>query len=277
MVIFAALINLLSRYMLGELRRLDKRGGYYIAEDSTARGSGKILNACVPILPAPNAVVVIKSLLQALGDRELEAVLRHEEGHIRSRRPLFITTALAAFYFTYHNVDKALDAYLGSSVLHLSAGLAFGFTLGVLYINTTLRGLERKADHYATAHGYSEELKKALSRLPERSGLLSRLPDPHPIRRARAGAIEGFEAPSWHVKVIAAPVFLMSLTFAAHLAQRLADRTGIAVITLGLALMLTVFISSGVHSVCGARAKGCASVIRTEFATALVIVARSLG
>ncbi|MEM0464432.1 M48 family metalloprotease [Pyrobaculum sp.] len=172
LVIFAALINLLSRYMLGALGRFDKRGGYYIAEDSTARGSGKILNACVPILPALNAVVVSKSLLQALGDRELEAVLKHEEGHIGSRCPLFVTTALAAFYFTYHNVVKALDAYLGPSVLHLSAGLALGLALGVLYINTTLWGLERKADHYATANGYSEELKKALSRLPERSGLL---------------------------------------------------------------------------------------------------------
>ncbi|WP_338151409.1 MULTISPECIES: hypothetical protein [Pyrobaculum] len=155
---------------------------------------------------------------------------------------MFVTTALAAFYFTYLNVLKALDAYLGSSVLLLSAGLALGLALGVLYINTTLRGLEREADHYAAVNGYSVELKNALLKIPERSGLLSRLLDPHPIRRARGGAIEGFEEPSWHVKVIAAPVFLMSLAFAAHFAQRLADRTGIAVITLGPALVFTAFL-----------------------------------
>lgn len=244
LAIFAASVYLLRRYALGELRKLEWRGGYYVAEDSAAGGGGKILNACVPLAPGLDAVVVSKSLLEALGDKELEAVLKHEEGHIRYRHALFITTALAAFYLTYHDILKILDAYLGSPAALFPVGLAVGFALGLLYINTTLRSLEREADHYAVANGYSEELKNALSKIPQRPGLLSRLLDPHPLYRARAGAIEGFEGPSWHIRVIAAPVFLISLAFAAHFAQRLADRTGFAVITLGSALMLAAFLTA---------------------------------
>ncbi|MEM3963087.1 hypothetical protein [Pyrobaculum sp.] len=80
LAIFAASVYLLRRYVLGELGRLDKRGGYYIAEDPMARGGGKILNACVPLVPGLDAVVVSRSLLEALGDRELEAVLSMRRG-----------------------------------------------------------------------------------------------------------------------------------------------------------------------------------------------------
>ena len=80
LAIFAASVYLLRRYVLGELKRLERRGGYYVAEDSAARGGNKILNACVPLVPGLDAVVISRSLLEALGDRELEAVLKHEGG-----------------------------------------------------------------------------------------------------------------------------------------------------------------------------------------------------
>lgn len=243
LAIFAASVYLLRRYVLGELRKLEWRGGYYVAEDSAAGGGGKILNACVPLAPGLDAVVVSKSLLEALGDKELEAVLKHEEGHIRYRHALFITTALAAFYLTYHDILKALDAYLGSPAALLPVGLAVGFALGLLLINTTLRSLEREADHYAVVNGYSEELKNALSKIPQRPGLLSRLLDPHPLYHARAGVIEGLEEPSWHIRVIAAPVFLISLAYVAYFAQHLAGHVSVAVvITLGPALVFTAFL-----------------------------------
>ena len=242
LAIFAVSIYFLKQYVLGELKRLERRGGYYVAEDSAAGGGGKILNACVPLVPGLDAVVVSKSLLEALDGGELEAVLKHEEGHIRYRHALFITTALAVFYFAYHDVLKLLDAYLGSPTALLPVGLAVGFALGLLLINTTLRSLEREADHYAVANGYSEELKDALSKIPARAGF-SRLFDPHPIYHARASAIEGFEEPSWHIRVVAAPIFLMSLAFIAHFAQSLAGHVSVAVvITLGPALVFTAFL-----------------------------------
>ncbi len=78
LAIFAASIYLLKRYVLGELRKLDKRGGYYVAEGSAEGGGNKILNACMPLVPGLNAVVVSRSLAEALSGEELEAVLKHE-------------------------------------------------------------------------------------------------------------------------------------------------------------------------------------------------------
>ncbi len=157
---------------------------------------------------------------------------------------LFITVALAAFYITYNNILKTLSAYLGSPAALSLVGIAIGFAFGLLLISATFKGLEKEADHYAAVNGYSEKLRDPLSKIPARSGF-SRLFDPHPIYRARASAINGFEEPSWHVRAIAAPTFLMSLAFVAHFAQLLASRIGVAVlITLGPALMFAAFLTA---------------------------------
>lgn len=286
LAIFAASVYLLRWYVLGELRKLEWRGGYYVAEDFAGGGSRRILNACVPLVPGLNAVVVSRSLLEALDGGELEAVLKHEEGHIRYRHALFITTALAVFYFTFHDILKALDAYLGSPIALFPAGFAVGLALGLLLVNATLRSLEKEADHYAVVNGYSEELKKALSKIPERSGLLSRLLDPHPIRRARPGAIKGFEEPSWHIKVVAAPIFLMSLVFVAYFAQRLAGRISVAVvITLGPAFAFTAFLIAlftayvvlYMHKALGVKPWDSRVVILAYYLGALIAIIFKLG
>mgnify|MGYP001770716231 CR=1 FL=1 len=254
LIILITAIYLIRRNVINALKYLDKRGNYYVAEDFIARSkrlSGrlhdvKVFNACVPIVPGLDVIVVSRSLAEALGEGELSAVVKHEEGHVRYRHVPFITVSLASLYFTYYIILKTVGDYLG---LKSQPGISFvialgvGVPLGLLLIHTVMRGLEREADHHVVISGYSNELRSALSKIPHRTGLLNRLFDPHPIYYARPSELRDFDRLSWHVRLISPLIFLMSLSLTVYIAVHLTRFVRpMVVVMLSPAILFTVFI-----------------------------------
>ncbi|WP_069806817.1 M48 family metalloprotease [Vulcanisaeta thermophila] len=222
LLIIALTLVLVRRDVAAKLRELEHRENYYVADDSvsTRYGGKPVLNACVPIAPGINAIVISRSFINVLSNDELLAVIKHEEGHIKYNHVKMLILALMAFYLFYYEAWLLLEPLLASDLLAYPLIYAVGVFVALILIHTFMKQLESEADALVVTHGMVHAFKRALSKVPERGGL-ARLFDPHPIRGSRPVSINVDSIP-WHLKVLAPYLALLVTTLSISVTEALA-------------------------------------------------------
>lgn len=153
------------------LRALADRMGVRVRDIRAFEGrEQKVANALqAGVLPGLRYVLVSDYLIDNVGDRELDAVVAHEFGHVRGRHLALKLVAVLAVWIGLELIYLGLRGAGGSgTVVVLLFLLIIAMPLALLLVNGLLGvRLERRADDAAVRAVGAPELAAALEKLAE--------------------------------------------------------------------------------------------------------------
>jgi STE24 endopeptidase len=155
------------------LERLDRLASDMGVQTPKLRGFAgreqKVANAVqIGLLPGLRYVAVSDYLIDNMSEREVDAVVAHEFGHVRGRHLLLKFGAVLACWISFGALFLALRPGGSASAAFSFVPLVVGMPIGMLLVNGLLGvRLEQRADDAAAATVGADALTSALCRLGE--------------------------------------------------------------------------------------------------------------